>query len=454
LTNQMRFVSLCGMMGYGYPEESLRRSLAAEPAFIGVDGGSTDPGPYYLGEGVAFVSKFQMLRDTEPVLLATREHHIPFIIGTAGGAGALSHVESYVEVVKEIAAKHNLHFRLAIIPADISREDVLDALNAGRIMPCGPSGNLTDETIKKTSRIVAQMGAGPFRAALEQGADVVIAGRSCDTAIFAAMPLQKGFDPGLVFHAAKIAEDGALCARPAGTNDSLICTLGENHFVVEPANPTRRCTPDSVVMLSLYEQADPRYIIQPEGYVDVSACSFQQEGEGSVRVEGSRFVRASTPTLKLEGVQLRGYRSISVGGARDPMLIEHIDEFESLVSATVASNLPRDILQEDYSLRILKYGIDGVTGNRVPVSRPLPGEIGIVLEVVAINQELADYILALARATALHQHFPGRKTSAGNIAFAFSPSDFRGGRVYEFSIYHLMETENPDRFFSVQIEEI
>jgi len=450
----MRFVSLCGMLGYGYPKESLISAMRVKPAFIGVDGGSTDPGPYYLGNGVGFVSKLQLMRDTEPALLAARKLGIPFIVGSAGGSGASPHLRTYVDLVRSIAAKHNLHFRLAIIPADISREEVLQALRQGRITPCGPSGELTEEKILATSRIVAQMGVGSIGAALNQGADVVIAGRACDAAIFAALPLQRGYDPGLVFHLAKIAEDGALCARPAGTNDSLICTVGEDYFTVEPANPRRKSTPESVIMLSLYEQADSRYIYGPEGYVDITGCSFRQEGENSVRVTGSRFVPASRLTIKLEGVTLQGYRSIAVGGVRDPMLIENLHEFEAKVKRTVARNLPLNTTPKDYSLQMIRYGIDGVTGKRTPKPDHLPKEIGLVFEVVARNQELADAILALTRATALHQHFAGRKTSAGNIAFAFSPSDLRGGPVYEFSIYHLMEMNKSDDFFPIELEEL
>ena len=57
---EIRFVSLCGMLGYGYPLESLRTGMGAHPAFLAVDCGSTDPGPYYLGAGVGFVERTQL----------------------------------------------------------------------------------------------------------------------------------------------------------------------------------------------------------------------------------------------------------------------------------------------------------------------------------------------------------------------------------------------------------
>ena len=78
----------------------------------------------------------------------------------------------------------------------------------------------------------------------------------------------------------------------------------------------------------------------------------------------------------------------------------------------------------------------------------------IVIEAVAPTQELADTVVALARATSLHQSFAGRKTTAGNLAFPFSPSDLQGGPVYEFAIYHLLETADPDSIFRIEMREL
>ena len=58
-------------------------------------------------------------------------------------------------------------------------------------------------------------------------------------------------------------------------------------------------------------------------------------------------------------------------------------------------------------------------------------------------QEQADALIGLARSKALHQGFPDRKATAGNLAFPFSPSDFSGGAVYEFALYHLTDLAVP-----------
>ena len=449
--SEIRFLALCGMLGYGYPRESLERGLQIGAAFVGVDAGSTDPGPYYLGSGASFVSAAQVRRDLEPALCAARERSIPLIIGTAGGSGARPHVDAFLDILRDLASSHGLHCRVAVIPAEVNASVVIQALREGRIRPCGPAPELTEEKVLACSRIVAQMGTGPIARALDQGAEVVVAGRCCDTAIFAAPAVRLGFNVGLALHLAKIAECGALCARPAGANDGLIGTLREDHFVVEPANLQRRCTPESVAAHSLYEQPAPDCFHEPEGEVDMTGCRFDAVGSRAVRVSGSRLVPPARPTVKLEGAALKGFRALTICGIRDPGVIRNLCEIEARVRNAVAGNLPGDGDPGPYTLRFLRYGIDGVMGELEPPSGAEAREVGLVIEAVAASQEMANSLLSLARSTALHQHFAGRKTTAGNLAFPFSPSDFQGGPVYEFLVYHLMEVDNEMDLFPVSM---
>ena len=48
---EYRLLSTSSLLGYGFPEASLRKGLELNPDMIGVDGGTTDPGPHYLGSG-------------------------------------------------------------------------------------------------------------------------------------------------------------------------------------------------------------------------------------------------------------------------------------------------------------------------------------------------------------------------------------------------------------------
>ena len=463
---ELRFVSLDGLLGYGYPEDSLRRAMELNPHFVGVDAGSTDPGPYYLGNGTAFVRPAQIKRDLALGLRAALDHSVPLIVGTAGGSGARPHVETFLDIVAQIAREDGRHFRVAVIWADIDPAVVIDGLRAGKIQPCGPVPALTEQAVRSCVRIVGQMGTGPIIRALATGADVIVAGRACDTAVFAAPAIRAGFDPGLALHLGKIAECGALCAEPQAAADCIVGMLREDHFLVWPPNPARRCTPDSVAAHSLYEQPDPDCFYEPEGKVDLTGCTFEDAGDGWVKVSGSKLIPSDPPTIKLEGVALRGYRSVSIAGIRDPRIIEHIDDLESNVRSSVAANLKGTSAECNYSLRFIRYGLDGTTWREPAKAVPwqpsvaglaaieLPAEIGLVIEAVAPTQELADTVVALARATSLHQSFAGRKTTAGNLAFPFSPSDLQGGPVYEFAIYHLLETADPDSLFRIEMREM
>ena len=450
----IRYLSVCGMLGYGFPEESLRTGMRSEPSFLGVDNGSTDPGPYYLGSGQSFLKPAQIKRDLELALCAARQQNIPLIVGTAGGSGARPHVDAFLEILFEIARRRDLHFRLAVIYADIDSRTVLTALKQNQIAPCGPVDDLTAERVLGCTHLVGQMGTEPIIEAIEGGADVVIAGRCCDTAIFASLPILRGFDPALSLHLAKIAECGALCARPAGANDSLICDLSRNHFRVEPANPEKRCTPDSVAAHSLYEQPAPDRFYEPEGMVDLSACSFRQAGPRAVEVSGTRLDVSGETTIKLEGTALRGFRTITIAGICDPVVIANLDTIEANVRDAVAANLANTTDPKTYSLRFLRYGLDAVTQGRWHPDETIPREVGLVIEAIAPTQELADTVLSLARSTTLHQHFPGRKTTAGNLAFPFSPSDLHGGAVYEFTVYHLMQIDSDNSLFPVSFQDL
>ncbi|MCL2392575.1 MAG: 3-methylaspartate ammonia-lyase, partial [Oscillospiraceae bacterium] len=55
-----------------------------------------------------------------------------------------------------------------------------------------------------------------------------------------------------------------------------------------------------------------------------------------------------------------------------------------------------------------------------------------------------------ARSTLLHYGYEGRRATAGNLAFPYSPSDFKAGEVYAFSVYHLLETDDPASLFPIE----
>jgi len=54
----------------------------------------------------------------------------------------------------------------------------------------------------------------------------------------------------------------------------------------------------------------------------------------------------------------------------------------------------------------------------------------------------------------LHYGYEGRKSTAGNLAFPFAPSDVEFGPVYRFTVYHLVEVEDPCALFKTEFVDI
>jgi hypothetical protein len=52
----------------------------------------------------------------------------------------------------------------------------------------------------------------------------------------------------------------------------------------------------------------------------------------------------------------------------------------------------------------------------------------------------------------LHHGFPGRLTTGGNLAFAFTPSEIEANACYQFMLYHLLEGVSPDDVFEIQMQ--
>ena len=453
MREEFRILSTTAILGYGFPVESFEEGMKRNPHLIAVDAGSTDPGPYYLGAGVSFTDRGAVKRDLEFMIRAGVERKIPVCIGTAGGSGGEPHVRWNREIIEEIAKENNLSFKLAVIHSELPKDMIKTAFNAGKIHTAKPAPPLSTELLDETTRIVAQMGVEPFIKAYEGGADVILAGRAYDPAVFSGIAVANGYDMGLATHLGKILECAAICAAPGSGSDCMFGYIGEDYFRVEPLSNVRKCTTVSVAAHTLYEKSDPSILPGPGGHLDLTEAHFEQETESIVRVRGSKYVKSKKYTLKLEGARKVGYRTVSIAGTRDPVMMEQMDNIIKGVKARVADNFKdRDTA---YDLSFIIYGRDGVMGALEPLrNSPKSHEFGIVIEAIADTQELANTICATARSTMLHYGYEGRRATAGNLAFPYSPSDFKAGEVYAFSVYHLMEVDDPAEFFPIDYIEL
>ena len=461
IMDEIRVLSPTAILGYGFPLESLEEGMRRKPHVMAVDAGSTDAGPYYLGQigstngsDSGKLTDFirTMTADLRPLLRKAVSTGIPLIIGSAGGAGGNLHLTGISRLVKQIAREEGLKFRLGMIKAEIDPAIVNKKLRDGKITPLGPAPELTTKDVDRAVRIVAQMGIEPFVDALKLGAQVIVAGRASDPSMFAAMPILNGFDIGLAIHMGKILECGAIAADPGSGSDIMLGTLMKNYFIVEPMNAARKCTVKSVAAHSLYEASDPWHLHEPGGVVNLESVSFKQETDRSVRVTGSRFSADSIYRIKLEGAELVGYRTICIAGIRDPGVIEHLDEMLQQARKRTAEQFS-DLKPDEWSLYFHVYGKNAVMGPRE--TETFRGyEVGLLIESIAPAQEQASSICMFVHALILHYGFPGRRSTAGNLAFPFSPQDIAVGPVHRFSIYHLMEVDDPLEYFPIEIEEV
>jgi hypothetical protein len=441
-------------VGHGLDARSLEIAIGWKPDFVVAQGTSTDPGPFYLGKGISYMQGIQVKKDLSALIVACREACIPFIV-SSGGAGDNASLSSVLEIVDEIAPEERLDLNLAIIQGEVSKDWINSKLRCGakarRIVNSRYLQEYLDEgLVNQSIRIVAQMGPEPVMKVFEKsGIHGVITGRALDVGLFVAMPLLKGFPTALSMHFATVMHDGALAALPGSGSDGIFGVLNQEFFLLEPPNPKRRCIPTSVAAMAFYERPNPFEEIMPSGILDVSHASYEAVTDRAVRVFGARW-KPTQYTLKLEGAILQGYRAISIGGACDPRFIMALDDILTRVRGEVGDKF-REQSAEAWQLQFRVYGRDAVLVQCADSSK-VPAEVGIMIDVLATSQDLANAICSVTRSALFHQGYPGRKTTAGNLAVPFSPVEIPVGPSYRYNIWHALEINDPLEPFPLRYE--
>jgi hypothetical protein len=447
-TERLRVLSASGQLGFGIVKESFERGLLRRPHFIGCDMGSIDPGPYYLGSGQMAAPHEMVRRDLEMVLRAARELNVPLIIGSAGTAGAKPHLEATLALLREVAEANEWSFRVATIGSDVPRNVLIKARAEGRLKALDESETSfhlslpADQVMKDASHIVAQCGCHTFIQALQSMPDVLIAGRSCDTAIFAALPQMLGYDPALSLHMAKIIECTSLCCVPGG-RDAILAELGETDFILESLNPNAHATPASVAAHALYEQADPWVVEEPEGTLDLHQAHYTAVDEHRTQVSGAQWRPRALPTFKVEGALRVGSRAVLLAGVADPTMVEQMPSALEEVSRRVHQLLPGA-----WTIVSHLYGQGAV--RELPEAQRSSHEIGLVIEFLAPDAGMAKTAASVFKQNLLHFGFTGRLTTGGNLAFAFTPSEIDANDCYRFVLYHVMEGVRADELFVIE----
>lgn len=435
---EMRILSATGALGATpFDVDSFQRGLEREPHMVGGDAGSNDVGPYGLGADTCYFPREWVKHDLRQLLLGARKHGIPMAVGTAGHMGTDNGVEYHAELIQEIAREEGLApFRMAKIYTELSQADLHAKLAAGAIESLDDSPELTEETLAATAHAVAVIGVEPHIEAYRQGADVVIAGRSCDDAIFAAYPIYKGYDKALAIHMGKVLECASVAGTPYMARHTMMGTIRDDSILFEPMSPKQICTPVSVAAHSMYEESHPHYHRIPGGLVHLTDCTFTQYDARTVEVKGA-WLEEVPVRLKLEGAGFQGYRFVGIVGVRDPLTIEHLDEFLAYAKMRVVNNNPTLTFGEDYQVHVHPYGAGAIMGEREADRRHPPTELGIVVEVMALDPEVARMVCRMYRKTLMVAVYPGQKASTGKAAI-MADEELKGMDSYKWTIYHTM----------------
>ncbi|MEF3046548.1 acyclic terpene utilization AtuA family protein [Pseudotabrizicola sp. L79] len=441
-----------GVLGLGFDREALARGVAMGPDIIAIDGGSTDSGPFSLGAGQSKYSRAATKSEWRDLMLARAQAGVPLIIGTAGTCGADATVDWMFQITVELAQELGQSLRVARLYSSQSPDQIVTALDAGQITPLTPAPEISAEVIGSMTNIVALAGAEQIQAALATGAEIIIAGRTTDTATIAALPLSRGDHAGGAWHGAKIAECGALCSTNP-TSGVIVVDFDETGFTVEAMHKTALCTPHSVSAHMLYENSDPFQLYEPGGYLDVRGARYTALDDRRVRVEGSKWVPGRY-TVKLEGARIAGYQTTILSVLRDAHYAANARAWVEKLHGFLTIEIQRrmGLAPGDYSLDFRLIGVDGALGaleNRTGT----PVEVGVLGIVTAQTQGIAAEIGKLINPFVLHYPLT-EDEELPTFAFPYSPATTDRGALYEFALNHVMELADPMQAFRLTVTEV
>lgn len=458
--NPITIVTPTGCIGNrGIHKESFQEVIQKErPDAVASDAGSLDCGPWYLGAGKPHSPLRNIKWDLDLLLSECVPRKIPVIIGSAGGSGAGPHVQFTVDLLREIAKKHGLSFRLAVIPSDVDQNYLAQRAAEEPIAGIDGQEALTPEVVRSCSTIVAMMGVEPILKALDAGADVIVAGRATDNGTIGAYPIWRGADKGLALHMGDIMEcgDTALVEqqtllRGLGPNRiPIIGKIGQGYFQLKAGNPKLACTPQSAAAHSLYERSSIFSSLQPGGILDTSETKYEQIDPLTTRVTGTQFIKQDPYTVLLEGASRVGFRSITVLGVRNPRMISQIDEIIEQIR-----NIEIRIFGDEGAIQIYfhVYGKNAVLQGK-EYRHSMAHELGVVADVIADTQALAHQVADDIWLRLCFQRYDGRQTTAGNCGVLFSPNVIDGGEAFDLKIYHPLPLTDPCALHPVEISEI
>ena len=439
---ETRILVPAGVLGAGVRPEEIEAGLALQPHAIALDAGSTDSGPAYLASGKSKYSPDSIRRDLSMLMEARAKAGVPLLIGSCGTSGCDMAVDTTLDIALDIAKAQGRALRIAVLYSEQDKSVLKFKMAAGATAPLSPAEPLNEHAIDACIHIVALLGPEPYIEALKAGADIVLGGRTTDTAVLSAIPLMRGAPAAATWHAAKVAECGGVCsANPS--SPGVMMSVDEDGFTIAPLAADNSCTPYTVSSHMLYENSDPFRLVEPGGVLDVTEAAYAALDDRTVRVTGSRW-EPKPYTMKLEGAGGGPFQTVMLVGIQDPEVMADIDGFLERMHHNLLLRVRRTLGDDapafDISLR--PYGWNAVSGRAVPAGAAPPREIGLMFVATAQTQDFATQIARICNP--MFFHFPVRLgKEMPSYAFPFSPAEIERGQVFEFHLNHVVETTTP-----------
>ncbi|HMI55382.1 MAG TPA: acyclic terpene utilization AtuA family protein, partial [Gemmatimonadaceae bacterium] len=316
------------------------------------------------------------------------------VIANAGGVNPPACAAAVKTLAEKSGAKGML--RIGVVTGDDILARLDDLIARGHPLANMETGEPLSTVREQVLSANAYIGSEPIVEALKKGANVVITGRSTDTALTMA-PLRHEFEwartswdqlaAGIV--AGHIIECGAQCSGGnclydwrsipdlANVGYPLVEARRDGSFVVtkHPATGGRVSVP-SVTEQLVYEMGDPHSYITPDVIADFTTISLAPDGENRVLVSG---IKGKPPTdkLKVSVAYRAGFKAVGSlvyswpdalekAQLADRVLRERLDRlglsFDHILSEFVGANATHGHLAGDQSnapeVR-LRFGVRG-----------------------------------------------------------------------------------------------
>ena len=237
------------------------------------------------------------------------------IIANAGGVNPPACAQAIRALARKAGAASGL--RIGVVTGDDLLPRIDELVEAGHPLANMDTGEPLERVRDRVLSANAYIGSEPIVDALTQGAQVVITGRSTDTALTMA-PLRFEFGwaaedwhrlaAGII--AGHIIECGAQCSGGNCLHDwrsipdlanvgyPIVEASADGSFVVTKHPGTGgRVSVRTVTEQLVYEMGDPHAYITPDVVADFTSIQLAEDGPDRVRVSG---IRGAPPTDKLK----------------------------------------------------------------------------------------------------------------------------------------------------------